>query len=159
MATKIAINGFGRIGRCVLRAIHERNLTDRQLDAVRDSGGVVGICFHRDHVGPRRCQLATVRGEADQSAGLGSALQETPAEPLRACWIVAHPDDVVAGEGHHWLGLTLQGVTCNRDAIGAKITWSFGGQTRTRHPSAALVVSRVTACSPRSASPGAGCEL
>ncbi len=38
----------------------------------------------------------------------------------------------VAGEGNHWLGLTLQGAACNRDAIGAKITWSFGGQTRTR---------------------------
>lgn len=38
----------------------------------------------------------------------------------------------VAGEGNHWLGLTLQGMACNRDAIGAKITWSFGGQTRTR---------------------------
>ncbi|MEO5820880.1 MAG: CRTAC1 family protein [Vicinamibacteraceae bacterium] len=38
----------------------------------------------------------------------------------------------VSGEGHHWLGLALQGVTCNRDAIGAKITWSFNGQTRTR---------------------------
>jgi len=38
----------------------------------------------------------------------------------------------VAGEGNHWLGLALQGVACNRDAVGAKITWSFGGQTRTR---------------------------
>jgi hypothetical protein len=38
----------------------------------------------------------------------------------------------VSGEGHHWVGLSLQGVTCNRDAIGAKITWSFDGQTRTR---------------------------
>ena len=38
----------------------------------------------------------------------------------------------VAGAGHHWLGLTLQGTGCNRDAIGAKITWSVGGQTRTR---------------------------
>ena len=38
----------------------------------------------------------------------------------------------VAGEGNHWVGLTLQGAACNRDAIGAKITWSFGGQTRTR---------------------------
>ena len=26
MATKIAINGFGRIGRCILRALVERNL-------------------------------------------------------------------------------------------------------------------------------------
>jgi hypothetical protein len=37
-----------------------------------------------------------------------------------------------AGEGHHWLGLRLQGVACNRDAIGARITWSAGGVTRSR---------------------------
>ena len=30
---------------------------------------------------------------------------------------------------HHWLGLSLQGTTCNRDATGARITWSFGGQS------------------------------
>ncbi len=37
---------------------HERNLTDRQLDAVRDSGGVVGICFHDEFAGPRRADVA-----------------------------------------------------------------------------------------------------
>jgi enediyne biosynthesis protein E4 len=30
----------------------------------------------------------------------------------------------VAAEGNNWLGLKLEGVTCNRDAIGAKISWS-----------------------------------
>src|SRR5262249_31740234 len=37
-----------------------------------------------------------------------------------------------AGKGNHWLGLRLQGAKCNRDAIGARITWSAGGVTRTR---------------------------
>jgi len=37
-----------------------------------------------------------------------------------------------AGPGHHWLGLKLQGVGCNRDAIGARITWSAGGVQRSR---------------------------
>ena len=37
-----------------------------------------------------------------------------------------------AGEGNHWLGLKLQGTTCNRDAIGATITWSAGGMKRSR---------------------------
>src|SRR4051794_23755469 len=37
-----------------------------------------------------------------------------------------------AGAGHHWLGLRLRGVGCNRDAIGARITWSAGGVKRTR---------------------------
>jgi membrane dipeptidase len=35
-----------------------RNLTDRQLDAVRDSDGVVGVCFHYEDVGPERADIA-----------------------------------------------------------------------------------------------------
>ncbi len=35
-------------------------------------------------------------------------------------------------EGNNWLGLKLEGVTCNRDAIGARIIWRAGGKVRTR---------------------------
>jgi hypothetical protein len=37
-----------------------------------------------------------------------------------------------AGEGNHWLGVHLEGTKCNRDAIGAWLTWSVGGVKRTR---------------------------
>ena len=37
-----------------------------------------------------------------------------------------------AGEGNHWLGIRLQGTACNRDAIGALLTWSVGGVKRSR---------------------------
>jgi hypothetical protein len=37
-----------------------------------------------------------------------------------------------SGAGNHWLGLKLEGVTCNRDAIGARIRWSAGGVIRSR---------------------------
>ncbi len=37
-----------------------------------------------------------------------------------------------AGMGNHWIGLKLEGVKCNRDAIGARITWSAGGVVRSR---------------------------
>jgi enediyne biosynthesis protein E4 len=37
-----------------------------------------------------------------------------------------------SGAGNHWLGIKLQGVNCNRDAIGARITWSAGGVTRSK---------------------------
>lgn len=40
-----------------------------------------------------------------------------------------------AGDGNHWLGVRLQGTTCNRDAIGATITWSANGKTRARFKS------------------------
>ena len=33
-------------------------------------------------------------------------------------------------EGHHWLALSLQGVTSNRDGIGARITVVAGGRTQ-----------------------------
>jgi hypothetical protein len=37
-----------------------------------------------------------------------------------------------SGRGNHWIGLKLSGRTCNRDAIGARITWSAGGVKRSR---------------------------
>jgi enediyne biosynthesis protein E4 len=38
-----------------------------------------------------------------------------------------------AGAGHHWIGLKLQGTACNRDAIGAAITWAYGDVVRRRY--------------------------
>jgi hypothetical protein len=40
-----------------------------------------------------------------------------------------------AGEGNHWLGVKLQGTSCNRDAIGATITWSAGDVVYKRYKS------------------------
>jgi len=37
-----------------------------------------------------------------------------------------------AGPGNHWVGLHLEGTRCNRDAVGAVLTWSVGGTKRTR---------------------------
>jgi len=37
-----------------------------------------------------------------------------------------------AANGSNWLGLTLEGVRCNRDAVGAKIYWSAVGGKRYR---------------------------
>jgi glyceraldehyde 3-phosphate dehydrogenase len=36
MATRIAINGFGRIGRCAVRALYERNIADIEVVAIND---------------------------------------------------------------------------------------------------------------------------
>lgn len=36
MATKVGINGFGRIGRCVLRALYERGIKDIQVVGIND---------------------------------------------------------------------------------------------------------------------------
>jgi hypothetical protein len=37
-----------------------------------------------------------------------------------------------AATGNNWLGLKLEGVTANRDAIGARIKWKAGGKVRER---------------------------
>lgn len=37
-----------------------------------------------------------------------------------------------AAKGNNWLGLTLEGVTCNRDAIGARLVWKAGSKQGTR---------------------------
>src|SRR5262249_11835144 len=37
-----------------------------------------------------------------------------------------------AGAGRNWIGLRLVGKSCNRDAVGARITWSVGGKRFTR---------------------------
>src|SRR5262249_37885479 len=37
-----------------------------------------------------------------------------------------------AAKGNNWLGLKLEGVTRNRDAVGAKILWTAGGKQRSR---------------------------
>jgi len=37
-----------------------------------------------------------------------------------------------AAPENHWIGLKLQGTKCNRDAIGARITWSAVGVRRSR---------------------------
>jgi hypothetical protein len=37
-----------------------------------------------------------------------------------------------AGEGNHWVGLRLEGASCNRDAVGARLSWSVNGATRAR---------------------------
>ena len=37
-----------------------------------------------------------------------------------------------SGSGNHWLGIRLEGVNCNRDAIGARLSWSAGGVKRSR---------------------------
>ena len=36
------------------------------------------------------------------------------------------------GNENGWAGLRLKGVNCNRDAVGARITWMSGGVKRTR---------------------------
>ena len=47
MAIKIAINGYGRIGRCVLRAVFESNRTKEfEIVAINNLGGDIAVNAH-----------------------------------------------------------------------------------------------------------------
>jgi hypothetical protein len=37
-----------------------------------------------------------------------------------------------AAKGNHWLGIKLVGKKCNRDAVGARVSWKAGGMKRSR---------------------------
>jgi len=45
MATKVGINGFGRIGRLVFQALCDQGLLRREIDVV----GVVDVSTHADY--------------------------------------------------------------------------------------------------------------
>src|SRR5262245_5495703 len=66
MAVKVAINGFGRIGRNVLRAIYESKRTDIEVVAINDLGPVEtnAHLFRFDSVHGRFPGTVTVNGDA-----------------------------------------------------------------------------------------------
>jgi len=63
MSKKIAINGFGRIGRCIVRALHERKVADLELVAINDltNPATLAHLYNYD----------TVHGRAEQRAEAG----------------------------------------------------------------------------------------
>src|SRR4030081_3729053 len=65
MAVRVAINGFGRIGRNVLRAIHEANRNDIEVVAINDLGPVEtnAHLLRYDSVHGRSSGTMTVEGE------------------------------------------------------------------------------------------------
>jgi glyceraldehyde 3-phosphate dehydrogenase len=62
MPTKIAINGFGRIGRCIVRALHKRNIRDVELVAINDltDAKTLAHLYNYDSVHGRADPRATV---------------------------------------------------------------------------------------------------
>ena len=49
-----------------------------------------------------------------------------------------------AAKGNNWLGIKLEGVTCNRDAIGARISWSADGKIVTGSKTTEAAIFRRT---------------
>jgi glyceraldehyde 3-phosphate dehydrogenase len=66
MATRIAINGFGRIGRCIVRAMSERGVADVEVVAVNDLANAATLAhlYSYDTVHGRAPRRATSREDA-----------------------------------------------------------------------------------------------
>jgi glyceraldehyde 3-phosphate dehydrogenase len=81
MARKIAINGFGRIGRCIVRALHERNVKDLEIVAINDltDAKTLAHLYNYD----------TVHGRANPRADAGEGTLTIAGKSIR---IVAEKD-------------------------------------------------------------------
>ena len=87
MATRIAINGFGRIGRLVLRAIHESGRNDLDVLAINDLGPIdtnAHLLRYDSVHGPFPGHVATHEEGFDLGSGLIKVYAER--DPLKLPW-------------------------------------------------------------------------
>jgi len=87
MTIKLAINGFGRIGRLVLRALHEQNRDDLQVVAINDLGSVAANAqlLKYDSVHGRfKGEIAT--GENWMDIGRGKIKVLAERDPAKLPW-------------------------------------------------------------------------
>jgi glyceraldehyde 3-phosphate dehydrogenase len=81
MAIRIAINGFGRIGRLVLRALHEQGRNDVECVAINDLGSV--------HANAHLLKFDSVHGRFDGEIKTGSDWMDIGKGPIK---VVAERD-------------------------------------------------------------------
>jgi glyceraldehyde 3-phosphate dehydrogenase len=87
MAIRVAINGFGRIGRLVLRALYERRIDDIQVVAINDLGSVEANAhlLKYDSVHGRfHGEITTGEGWMDAGRGKVEVLAER--DPAKLPW-------------------------------------------------------------------------
>jgi len=87
MAIRVAINGFGRIGRLILRALHEQNRDDIQVVGINDLGTVAAnahmLKFDSVH-GRFKGDIAT--GESWMDIGRGKIKVLAERDPAKLPW-------------------------------------------------------------------------
>src|SRR5580658_1218938 len=87
MPTKIAINGFGRLGRCIVRAIAERNIKGLELVAINDltDAKTLAHLYNYDSVHGRAAHKATaIEGAID--FGISKAKVVAEKDPAKLPW-------------------------------------------------------------------------
>ena len=87
MPTKIAINGFGRIGRCIVRAISERHIKDLDLVAINDltDAKTLAHLYNYDSVHRRAKHQAKVHENAIDF-GFSTAKVIAEKDPAKLPW-------------------------------------------------------------------------
>ena len=87
MATKIAINGFGRIGRCVVRALQERGIKDVEVVAINDltDAKTLAHLYNYDTVHGRATPRATA-GEGSLEIGGHTIKVTAEKDPAKLPW-------------------------------------------------------------------------
>jgi glyceraldehyde 3-phosphate dehydrogenase len=100
MATKIAINGFGRIGRCIVRAISERQVKDLEIVAINDltDAKTLAHLYNFDSVHGRATHPATAL-EGAISFGGSTTKITAEKEPARLPWKALGVDVVLECTG------------------------------------------------------------
>ena len=87
MPTKIAINGFGRIGRCVLRALTERGIKDLEVVAINDltDAKTLAHLYNYDTV-HRTAKVRGTAGEGSIDFGRGAVKILAEKDPGTLPW-------------------------------------------------------------------------
>lgn len=135
MALRIAINGFGRIGRMVLRAIVESGRKDLQVVAINDLGPVESNAhlLRYDTVHGRFPGVVTVSGST-MDVGMGPMAVLAEAKPENLPWKDMGIDVVMECSGHFTersaaakhLGAGARRVLVSAPATGADLTVVYG---------------------------------
>ncbi|HUI19175.1 MAG TPA: type I glyceraldehyde-3-phosphate dehydrogenase [Alphaproteobacteria bacterium] len=135
MAVRVAINGFGRIGRHVLRAAHEAGRKDLQFVAINDLGSVemnAQMLKHDSVHGPFPGKLKVLKNAIDLGRGAIKVLAER--DPTKLPWRELKIDVVLectgiftsreAAEKHLAAGAAR--VLISAPATGAELTVVYG---------------------------------
>jgi glyceraldehyde 3-phosphate dehydrogenase len=102
MPTKIAINGFGRIGRCIVRALSERGIRDIEVVAINDltDAKTLAHLYNFDTVHRRAKKPATaLEGEGAIDFGGSKAKVVAEKDPAKLPWKALGVDIVLECTG------------------------------------------------------------
>ncbi|MBX9709607.1 MAG: type I glyceraldehyde-3-phosphate dehydrogenase [Xanthobacteraceae bacterium] len=113
MAVRVAINGFGRIGRNILRAIHESKRTDIQVVAINDLGPVETNAHLLRYDSVHGRFPGTVKVEGDSiDIGYGKIKVTAIKDPTTLPWKELNID----------IALECTGIFATRDKAAAHLT-------------------------------------